>query len=136
VKQIPEPVRVLVVDDDAHVRSVVERVLRTAGYETASAPGGHEALALASTAPGGFQLVVTDVRMPYMSGPQLVERLRRSERDLKVLYLTGYNDQLFSEKTRLWEDEAFLDKPCTMNGLIEAVSLLLHGRISPSNRAA
>ena len=136
VKHTPDHVRVLVVDDEANVRSFVERALRIAGYETVSAPGGHEALAVARTTSGGFDLVVTDVRMPYMSGPQLIERLRRNERDVKVLYLTGHNDQLFKEKIGLWEDEAFLDKPCGMNALIEAVSLLLNGRLPPSNRAA
>ena len=130
------PVRVLVVDDDANVRAFVERALRTAGYRTATARSGYDALALARTTSGGFELVVTDVRMPHMSGPQLIERLRRSERDVKVLYLTGYNDQLFNEKTALWEDEAFLDKPCTVNGLIEAVSLLLNGHLPPSSRPA
>jgi len=133
VKHTP-PARVLVVDDDANVRAFVERALRTAGYHTATARSGYDALALARTTSGGFELVVTDVRMPHMSGPQLIERLRRSERDVKVLYLTGYNDQLFSEKTALWEHEAFLDKPCTVNGLIEAVSLLLNGHLPLSSR--
>jgi two-component system cell cycle sensor histidine kinase/response regulator CckA len=135
-KHIPERVRVLVVDDDANVRAFVERALRTAGYVTASARSGHDALALARTTSGGFELVVTDVRMPHMSGPQLIERLRHRERDVKVLYLTGYNDQLFTEKTGLWEDEAFLDKPCTVRALTEAVSLLLNGHLPPSSGPA
>jgi two-component system cell cycle sensor histidine kinase/response regulator CckA len=119
--------RVLVVDDDAHVRAFVERALRLAGYETVSADGGFEALSKVMTMSGRFDLVVTDVRMPQMSGPRVIERLRRSDPHLKVLYLTGYNDQLFNEKNRLREDEAFLNKPCTMQELLEAVSLLLNG---------
>jgi hypothetical protein len=50
---------------------------------------------------------------------------------MKVLYLTGYADQLFDEREMLWQDEAFLDKPCTANGLLESVSLLLFGRLAP-----
>jgi hypothetical protein len=46
-----------------------------------------------------------------------------------VLYLTGFSDHLFKEKVTLWQDEAFLDKPCTIKALLQAVSLLVHGRL-------
>jgi two-component system cell cycle sensor histidine kinase/response regulator CckA len=131
VKGAPEPVRVLVVDDDANIRAFVERALCIAGMKPVVTASGHEALIAATTTPGGFDLVVTDVRMPHMSGPQFIDRLRRTEPYVKVLYLTGFNDQLFKEKVALWEDEAFLDKPCTIRGLLEAVALLLHGQLPP-----
>jgi two-component system cell cycle sensor histidine kinase/response regulator CckA len=66
--------------------------------------------------------------MPQMQGDELARRLRQRQPALKVLYLTGYSDQLFKDKITLWEDEAFLDKPCSVKGLLEAVSLLLFGR--------
>ena len=44
-----------------------------------------------------------------------------------MLYLTGFSDRLFKEKVTLWADEAFLDKPCSVKGLLQAVSLLLFG---------
>ena len=47
---------------------------------------------------------------------------------LKVLYLTGFSDRLFKEKMTLWEDESFLDKPCSVKGLLQALSLLAFGR--------
>jgi two-component system cell cycle sensor histidine kinase/response regulator CckA len=65
--------------------------------------------------------------MPEMRGDVLAREVRRVEPDAKVLYMTGYSDQLFKEKMTLWEGEAFLEKPVTMNGLLEAVSLLLFG---------
>ena len=55
--------------------------------------------------------------MPQMTGDELARRLRQDEPALKVLYLTGYSDQLFKEKITLWQDEAFLEKPCTIDGL-------------------
>jgi hypothetical protein len=64
-----------------------------------------------------------------MTGPALVQRLRQSDAMLTVLYVTGYDDQLFREKQVLWEDEAYLDKPCTVKGLLEAASLLVHGHV-------
>ncbi len=102
-------VRVLIVDDEDTVRRFVDRVLREAGYTTALAAGGHEAITLASTAEP-FDLLVTDLMMPHMSGDELSRRLRQTEPQLKVLYLTGYSDRLFREKVTLWADEAFLDK--------------------------
>jgi hypothetical protein len=47
---------------------------------------------------------------------------------LKVLYLTGFADNLFKEKMTLWQDEAYLDKPCSIKSLLQAVSLLLFGQ--------
>ena len=122
------PARVLIVDDEEPVRRFVERVLHDAGYETTVAGDGAEALEAASKM-SGIDALVTDVMMPNMLGDELARRLRQTEPDLKVLYLTGYSDRLFKEKVTLWEAEAFLDKPCSVKGLQEAVSLLLYGRV-------
>lgn len=135
-KQTPDrPLRVLVVDDDSLTRRFVDRVLREAGFETAVAEGGPEAMAVAES----FQpldLVLTDLMMPDMSGDELARRLRTTEPGLKVLYLTGYSDMLFRERQTLWEDEAYLEKPCSATGLLEAVSLLSCGRLAAPVRSA
>ena len=121
------PISALIVDDEESVRKFVERVLREAGYRTAQASDGPEAIAVAATL-DSFDILVTDVMMPEMMGDELARRLRQTEPHLKVLYLTGFSDRLFKEKVTLWEDEAFLDKPCSIKGLMQAVSLLLFGR--------
>jgi two-component system cell cycle sensor histidine kinase/response regulator CckA len=121
-----DPYTVLVVDDEESVRRFVERVLREGGYRTATAGDGTEALEVAKGM-GAFEILVTDVMMPQMSGDELARRLRQTDPGLKILYLTGFSDRLFKEKVTLWEDEAFLDKPCSVAGLLEAVSLLLFG---------
>lgn len=123
----PKSFAALVVDDEEPVRRFVERVLREAGYTTASAEGGTEALKIASEF-GRFDILVTDMMMPEMTGDELARRLRLQEPQLKVLYLTGFSDRLFKEKSTLWKDEAFLEKPCSVRGLIEAVALLVTGR--------
>jgi DNA-binding NarL/FixJ family response regulator len=66
-------------------------------------------------------------------------RLRQDDPDLKVLYLTGYSDRLFAEKTTLSNQEAFLEKPCSIVGLLQAVSLAITGSVGsaplpPSDR--
>ena len=124
------PLRVLVVDDEETIRRFVERVLNDAGYATKAAGSGAEALQIGST-PGAFDILVTDLMMPEMSGDELARRMRLTEPGLKVLYLTGFSDKLFKEKVTLWEGEAFLDKPCTLKGLREAVSLLIYGQLEP-----
>ena len=116
----------LVVDDEDLVRKFVERVLRDAGYQTATASDGPEALEVAAKLEH-FDILVTDVMMPQMTGDELARRVRVSAPGIKVLYLTGFSDRLFKEKVTLWADEAFLDKPCSVKGLLQAVSLLLFG---------
>ena len=122
------PLRVLVVDDEEPVRKFVDRVLKDAGYETMTAVDGTDAIETA-TKTGAFDILVTDVMMPQMTGDELARRLRVGRPSLKILYLTGFSDRLFKEKVTLWADEAFLDKPCSVKGLLQAVSLLLFGRV-------
>jgi two-component system cell cycle sensor histidine kinase/response regulator CckA len=119
-------VRILVVDDEESVLTFAERALRDAGYDVTVASSGLDALRiLGAQAP--FDLFVIDMVMPLMSGDELARRLRRDNPDARVLYFTAYTEQLFSEKITLWENEAFLEKPVTVTGLLEAASLLIFG---------
>jgi two-component system cell cycle sensor histidine kinase/response regulator CckA len=122
----PSTVRILIVDDEPSIISFVDQTMRLAGYQTYTAPNAKVALELCESK-GVPDLLLTDFKMPGMDGDALAARLRQREPDLKVLYLTGYADQLFSERGSLWRDEAFLEKPCTVNGLLEAVSMILSG---------
>jgi DNA-binding NarL/FixJ family response regulator len=65
--------------------------------------------------------------MPEMNGDAVARRLRQKYPALKVLYYTGFADRLFDEKRTMWEDEAYLEKPSGVRGLLEAVSLLWNG---------
>jgi CheY-like chemotaxis protein len=125
---------VLAVDDEAGIRAFVARVLRQPGYEVTVAADGPEAVQIAATE-GPFDLLVTDVTMPGMRGEELARRLRQADPDLKILYLTGFSDSLFEARPLLWEDEAFLEKPVSVQALLEAAALLLVGRV-PAPRAA
>jgi CheY-like chemotaxis protein len=121
-------IRALVVDDDSAVRAFVERVLRDAGYQTASAPDGVAACELVLRS-GPPHIVVTDESMPRMSGHEFSCWIRQRHPGVKVLYLTGYSDPVFRDQRELWEEEGYLDKPCTIRGLLQAVSLLLFRRL-------
>jgi two-component system cell cycle sensor histidine kinase/response regulator CckA len=124
----PDALRVLVVDDEASVRGFAERALRGAGYEVIVASDVPEALQLVELQRRPFDLFVVDVVMPQMRGDQLARQLRQRDPDVKVLYFTGYSDRLFEERKTLCQHEAFIEKPVTVNGLLEAVSLLLFGQ--------
>ena len=118
--------RVLVVDDEAGIRVFAARVLADAGYATAVAGDGAEALRMVDEqAP--FDLFVVDINMPEMRGDELARQLRQRDHNVKVLFFTGFSDRLFEQRHVLWEGEAFLEKPVTRNGLLEAVALLLFG---------
>ncbi|HKT81560.1 MAG TPA: response regulator [Vicinamibacterales bacterium] len=123
--------RVLVVDDEPGIREFVDRTLQLVGYRTVVAESGSQALGLVQSEEP-FDLLLTDMRMPGMNGDELARRVRKQQPEVKVLYLTGFSDQLFKEKGGMWEGEAFLDKPVSAMGLLQAVSLLLYGEIERS----
>jgi PAS domain S-box-containing protein len=81
---------VLLVEDEAAVRSIGARALRRLGYTVLEAGDGEEALRVAEGRAGGIDVVVTDIIMPRMGGRELAERLLRDRHDLRVLFTTGY----------------------------------------------
>jgi len=131
-RQTPKPLHVLVVDDEEPIRNYVNRVLQKAGHHTKVAGDAAEALRLAWTF-GPFDVLVTDLVMPQVSGDELARQLRAMQPDLPVLYVTGFSDQLFVERHLLWEGEAFLDKPFSPKGLLEALTQV---RVTAGSAAA
>ena len=117
---------VLVVDDEDSVRRLAARALKMAGYRVLEAAGGTDALKFLDNATP-LDLLLTDINMPDLKGDEVARRFRQARPELKVLYLSGFVDALFAERSVLWEDEAFLDKPFSIKGLLEAVSLLTSG---------
>ena len=118
---------VLIVDDEEPIRQFARRVLEEDGYAVSEATNGLEGVAaLSKGAP--LDLLMADLDMPGLGGDEMVRRVRATRPDLKVLYVTGQIDKLMDARP-LWEGEAFLDKPFSINGLREAVSLLLYGSL-------
>jgi len=128
----PHP-SVMVVDDESSVRQLVRRILEPAGYQVTEAKDGPEACA-AIERDQPLDLLISDFMMPTLTGAEVARRFRFAQPDLKVLFVTGFADGLFSEKETLWDGEAFLEKPFNRNGLLEAVSLLLYGSINHGQR--
>ena len=123
---------VLVVDDEAPIREIERRVLERGGYRVVEAAGGFEAFRLLEE---GLMpdLVIADLDMPDLPGEDMVRRIHATRPNQRVLYVTANIDRLLNVRSIAWEGEAFLDKPFTSKGLLEAVSLLLTGRLTPSS---
>src|SRR5262245_4882817 len=121
----PNRPRVLVAEDDPAVRSMLQRLLRDAGFEVRTAKHGDEALGLALRASGEFDLVVTDIRMPVMDGLELARRLGERWPGLPVLYISGYDVELSAGSRRAGTRQALLRKPFDLDELLREVTRLL-----------
>ena len=120
---------VLVVDDEALIRQMEIRILQSGGYRTMEAGSGLEAIRMLDEGID-VDLLIADLEMPELTGDVMVRRIHAARPNLKVLYVTGNIGRLLDKRSLTWEGEAFLDKPFTSKGLLEAVSLLLTGIVS------
>ena len=111
--------RILLVEDDEMVRDLTRRILVGAGFEVTDAPDGGEALKRAAS--GAFDVLLTDVVMPAMSGPELVARLREQGLEFRVVYMSGYPADFVESRVPLAESDLLVHKPFTAATLLGAV---------------
>jgi two-component system cell cycle sensor histidine kinase/response regulator CckA len=116
---------VLLAEDDAEVRRLASEMLTRQGYEVLEAASGREALRLWRRHRETIGLLLTDVIMPLMSGPELAAKLRADRPDLKVLYTSGYAEEVLRSYGVTESDVAFIRKPFTPTLLAGAVRSLL-----------
>jgi len=112
---------VLVVEDEDAVRLLTRRILEERGYRVFDAPNAAHAEVIFAQTPDIFSLLVTDVIMPGMTGPKLFERLATRRPDLKVLYVSGYTDDMIVHQGELRQGAEFLQKPFTAEALNRSV---------------
>ncbi len=117
---------VLLVEDDPEVRALFSRFLDQSGYTVIEAVDGRDALETFDARAHEIALVVTDVVMPNVSGPALVSALRTRRPDLKVLYVSGYAEQLEADAAT-GPNATLLHKPVTRGRLVDEVAALLRG---------
>jgi len=116
---------VLVVEDDDQVRAVVLSILRRAGYVLLEANGAAQALSLVEQSPQEIQLLLTDVVMPGLSGPELARELKSRRPKLRVLCMSGYTDDAVLQHGILEAEMAFIQKPLTPDSLLRRVREVL-----------
>ena len=115
----------LLVEDDAMIREMAGELLSGYGYRTLVAGTPLEALELVSRQGGRIDLLVTDVVMPQMNGPELHARLVESDSWLPVLYISGYTSNMVQHKNTLEVETEFLTKPFTLEQFLERIRRIL-----------
>jgi signal transduction histidine kinase/ActR/RegA family two-component response regulator len=124
---------ILVVEDNPLVRDLAVRALEAQGYKVRSASGAKGCLSSLSDWAVAFDLLLTDVVMPELSGKALYEILSARYPNLKVIYMSGYSREFISEQHDIARDCAFLQKPFSMRRLLAAIKQQLE-RVPPALR--
>lgn len=116
--------RLLLVEDDAHVRAYCETILQTAGYEVFAAADGDTAISILSKE-RGIVLLITDVVLPHMAGPELAKRVRELQPGVQVLYVSGYTENTVFRHGLVEGMDEFLPKPYTREQMLTAIRRVL-----------
>lgn len=124
---------ILVVDDEAQVRSLARDILLGAGYQVLEAEDGEQALRVAEEHPGAIHVLLTDVMMPGINGRELADRLIAVRPDTKTIFMSGRAAEVITDAGVLIPVDAFLAKPFTVERLLNKVRERLEYR-SPFSR--
>jgi PAS domain S-box-containing protein len=108
---------ILIAEDEMSVRGLARRILESSGYLVLAAANGEEALRVASSHEGPIHLLLTDVVMPGMSGPELAERLAQHRNESRVLFMSGYTDSAMLHHGLLKGGLSYLAKPFSPSAL-------------------
>ena len=116
---------VLVLDDDEGIQGLVKNILERGGYHVLSARFNSEALLLCHRYSGVINLMIADVMMPGISGPEFGSKLGRSRSNMKILYMSGWPQETVFEKLVTTEGVSFIKKPFDPEALLQTVREVL-----------
>jgi two-component system cell cycle sensor histidine kinase/response regulator CckA len=116
---------ILVIDDEPEIRKLVGAMVTQFGYAVLTADSGEHALTLYRNHKGHIEMLIADVVAPGMSGPMLADRLTAMQPDLKVLYISGYDNTHVVQKYVVEKGHALLSKPFTLEQLKTKMAELL-----------
>ncbi|MBN1270037.1 MAG: PAS domain S-box protein [Kiritimatiellae bacterium] len=119
---------ILVVEDEETVRRLTVRILQSLGYNVIDAAQGGEALLICERHRAPIDLVLTDVVMPHIGGPEMVKRLRGIRSDFEVLYMSGFAEDAFVQGELGHDSPRFIAKPFTHEALALKVRAILDQR--------
>ncbi|MBI2685101.1 MAG: response regulator [Acidobacteria bacterium] len=115
----------LVVDDQSGIRAIVRRILEARGFQVSDAGSGEEAVSLLERRRDAFDLLITDMRMPGMTGRDLADRIRFRHPSTRILFISGFTDDPSVQSGILPEHSRFLAKPFHPEQLVEAINQLM-----------
>jgi two-component system, cell cycle sensor histidine kinase and response regulator CckA len=109
---------VLLVEDEAPLRALAAEALKRLGYQVLQAGNGLEALVVAEQHRGDIHVVVSDIVMPRMGGPEFIEKLRRKRSGFSVIFMSGYTEAAVLENANIGKDSILLNKPFSTETLV------------------
>jgi CheY-like chemotaxis protein len=127
---------ILVVDDEPEIRKLVSAMVTQFGYTALTADSGDHALTMYRNLKAPVEMLITDVVAPGMSGPMLADKLSAMQPDLKVLYISGYDNTHVVQSYVVERGHLLLSKPFTMDELKEKMSHLLGAPAHTASRAS
>jgi len=120
--------RILLVDDEDALAELGERVLANLGYDAVSKTSTSGALELFRANPDQFDLVITDMTMPHMTGDRLAKKLMKIRPDIPVILCTGHSGQISEKRAKAIGIRAFVMKPIAQRQMAETIRKVLDGR--------
>lgn len=117
--------RILVVDDEEGIRTLVRKILDRQGFAVSEAESGDAALQLLEREEAAFDLLITDMMMPGLDGRTLAGRVSQKRPGIRILFISGYTEDAELQSGRLAAGTAFLPKPFPHSALVDAVNRLL-----------
>ena len=117
----------LVVENESAIRNLLQVALKRNGYTVLAAESGREALELVRNHAGAIHLLITDVIMPDMDGPELVRHLSTIRPDTRTLFMSGYMDDTLGERGILATNANFIQKPFSPSTIAQRVREILDG---------
>jgi two-component system, cell cycle sensor histidine kinase and response regulator CckA len=117
------------VEDDGEVRRLICEILRSKGYQVLESTKGDEAIRIAQSFGGPLQLVVADVILPEMSGPDVVRKVQEAKPDIRALFISGYTDEAVFRHGIVEPGMMFLSKPFVPEDLARKVREVLQAKV-------
>jgi CheY-like chemotaxis protein len=113
---------ILIADDEAALRQAIAEILRSSGYKVLEAESSTEALEMARQHRGPLEILLTDIVMPGLRGPELARRVAKVHPEVQIVYMSGYAEGL--PEAQLPENSTFLQKPFRFATLLEKLKLV------------
>ncbi|HVM33135.1 MAG TPA: response regulator, partial [bacterium] len=119
---------ILVAEDEEPVRKIVVRILEKQGYRVLEADQGESALRKSEQTPDPVHLLLTDTVMPKMNGKELAQKIKKTRPKIKVLFMSGYPQEVLARQGTLDPGIHLLQKPFTADELARKIRQVLDGR--------
>ncbi len=127
---------ILIVDDEPEIRALARDILEANGYTALEAGDGEDALIVAEHYAGPIHMVLTDVVMPNLSGPDMAEKVKSLRHDAKVVFMSGYTSDVIGQYGVLRSGAPFVAKPFSPDGLARKLREVLDYRSPFARRPA